>query len=149
MRVQIFHVSEVLVLTIAPVVPHAVVRTIRKVVLLAVRVGNLLEVLGLEIVSWVLSPPLSSCSLLLLKPMLFLSCKLNIVLFESPLISSEPRVRSGKLSLHFLWQIVQVHSKVSKEVLPVVLFGHGVCLPQRLFLFVILKLVSESLRPFT
>lgn len=70
MRVKILHVAEVASLAISPVVSHAVVGSVRVVVLLAVGVRYLLEVLGHEIVTWMLSTPLPRSTLLLLESVL-------------------------------------------------------------------------------
>ena len=148
MRVKILHVAEVASLAISPVVSHAMVGSVRVVVLLAVGVRYLLEVLWHEVVAWMLSTPLPRSTLLLLESVLLRGRKLNVVLFQSPLIRPQSRVRPGQLRLHSLGQVVEAHREVREVVLPVVLLRHRVRLPERRISFLILQSVGECLRPF-
>jgi hypothetical protein len=64
--------SEVTVATVLPVVSCAL-NTVGPVFFFCIRISNLLEVLGLEIVSGVLGAPFAGCPLLLFKTVLFFS----------------------------------------------------------------------------
>jgi hypothetical protein len=70
---------KVLLASVVPVVA-APLDTISVIAFISIRICYLLEVFGLEVVSWILSPPLTSRSLLLLKSVLFTSCQLEITL---------------------------------------------------------------------
>ena len=123
---------EVLFFPVSPVVPHAVFRAISVIFLLAVRVKDFLEVLRLEI-GPVVSTRLASGPLLFFQTVLFICRKIPFTLFEGPQIGPKSRVRAGQVLLHLFGYVVQVHCKLSKEVLPVVLLRERITLPQQAF----------------
>lgn len=123
---------KVLFLPVSPVVPHAVLRAVGVVFFLAVWVHDFLEVLRFK-VGPVVSTRLARSPLFFFQTVLFFSCEIPLALFKSPQIGPKSRVGAGQVLLHFFCDVVQVHCKLSKEVVPVVLLRERIALPQEAF----------------